>query len=316
MESASVMNSMAPLVSVGLPVHNGENYIVGAIESILNQTYRNIELIISDNASTDNTGGICQKYTLIDNRVKYYRLNDNCGAMVNHNRVLDLAKGKYFQWICHDDECEQTYIQKCVGILEENEQIICCFSVIKFIDGKDNVLRLSKNELSIFDDSRLERMKKFVDLQKASVDIFCAMYGLFRTASIKKLGPLGTYIAGDQVYLLKMVFDGKLYQLNDPYLSRREHPSTALIALPKLPHYKKYKEATRWGEAKCNPMIVLVNWKLMKEAFSYFSRYPMRILEKMKCFTVLFRLFIARWRRLLKELMMIPGQLVYHFVEK
>lgn len=316
MEYELAINSDKPLVSVGLPVYNGDNYIVGAIESIINQTYRNIELIISDNASTDNTESICRKYASLDNRVKYFRLNDNCGAIVNHNRVLDIAKGKYFQWICHDDECEQSYIQKCVDVLEGNPQIICCFSVIKFIDGKANVLRLSKNELSILDDDRSVRLKKFVNMQKTSVDIFCAMYGLFRTEFIKKIGQLGTYIAGDQIYLLKMIFEGKLVQLKDPCLSRREHPATAFVALPKLPYYKKYRVAARWGESNCNPMFLLVNWKLMKMAFSYFYGYPMLMPEKIKCYKSLFELFVARWRRLLKELLTIPGQVIYHLVEK
>ena len=69
-----------PRLSIGLPVYNGEKYLSAAIDSILNQTYTDFELIISDNNSTDKTQAICQSYAQKDNRIKYYRLNENVGA--------------------------------------------------------------------------------------------------------------------------------------------------------------------------------------------------------------------------------------------
>lgn len=80
----------SPCVSVGLAVYNGENYIREAIDSILNQTFKDFELIISDNASTDRTAEICQAYAKKDSRIRYSRADRNRGAAWNQSRVMEL----------------------------------------------------------------------------------------------------------------------------------------------------------------------------------------------------------------------------------
>src|SRR5689334_17075101 len=99
------MNSR-PLLSIGLFVYNGERFIEKALDSILSQTFRDFELIISDNASTDHTGDICQAYAKRDDRIRYYRNQKNMGAGWNVRRVCELATGKYFKWAAADDMLE------------------------------------------------------------------------------------------------------------------------------------------------------------------------------------------------------------------
>ena len=99
------MNSI-PLVSVGLFVYNGERFIEEALRSILNQTFTDFELIISDNASTDRTGEIAQAYARRDNRIRYYRSEKNMGAGWNARRVYELATGKYSKWAAVDELLE------------------------------------------------------------------------------------------------------------------------------------------------------------------------------------------------------------------
>ena len=70
-------SSISPIISVVLPVYNGQNYIREAIESILAQTYANFELVISDNASTDETQVICEEYAKMDPRIRYFRSPEN-----------------------------------------------------------------------------------------------------------------------------------------------------------------------------------------------------------------------------------------------
>ena len=87
----------SPTISVGLAVYNGENYLGEAIDSILNQTFTDFELIISDNASTDRTAEICQDYANRDPRIRYVCADRNRGAAWNQSRVMELAGGKYFK---------------------------------------------------------------------------------------------------------------------------------------------------------------------------------------------------------------------------
>lgn len=96
------MDDMKPLVSIGMPVYNGEKYIRQALDSLLAQDYGHFELIISDNASTDGTPEICREYAARDSRIAYYRNQENMGAAWNFKRVLDLAAGEYFMWLPHD----------------------------------------------------------------------------------------------------------------------------------------------------------------------------------------------------------------------
>ena len=80
-----------PVISVGMPVYNGEQYLESAIRAVLDQTCEDLELIISDNASTDRTAQICNDFAARDSRVRFSRNPDNIGAARNYNRVFELA---------------------------------------------------------------------------------------------------------------------------------------------------------------------------------------------------------------------------------
>lgn len=88
--------NQSPEVSIGMPVYNGEKFIREALDSLLAQTYTDFELIISDNASTDDTEAICQEYTAKDTRVRYVRQAENKGPAANFQFVLDKAVGVFY----------------------------------------------------------------------------------------------------------------------------------------------------------------------------------------------------------------------------
>lgn len=110
----------AELVSIGLPVFNGSKLLRAAIGMLLNQTYQNIELIISDNCSTDSTQKISEEFASRDNRIKYFRQVENIGAGRNFRFVLEQARGKYFLWNASDDLRSADYLAVNVEFLEEN----------------------------------------------------------------------------------------------------------------------------------------------------------------------------------------------------
>ncbi len=126
------------LVSIGFAVYNGERYIRQALDSLIAQDYENIELIISDNASSDATKDICEEYARIDKRIKYSRNLSNLGAGANGIKVLEMAHGEFFMWAGHDDIWDKSYISKCVSMMQEHPQSVMCCSEINFIDSKGN----------------------------------------------------------------------------------------------------------------------------------------------------------------------------------
>ena len=100
-----------PVVSIGMPVYNGEKYIREALDSLLAQTFSNFELIISDNASTDATKAICEEYVRNDPRIRYVRQSENRGALANFKFVLNQAKGEFFMWAAADDRWNEHWIE-------------------------------------------------------------------------------------------------------------------------------------------------------------------------------------------------------------
>ncbi|WNC86000.1 glycosyltransferase family 2 protein [Thermosynechococcus sp. QKsg1] len=91
-------------LSIGMPVYNGAKFIREALDSLLAQTFTDFELIISDNASTDETEAICREYAAKDKRIRYVRQAQNLGAAANFKYVLDEARGEYFMWAAADAE--------------------------------------------------------------------------------------------------------------------------------------------------------------------------------------------------------------------
>ena len=100
----------SPTVSIGMPVYNGEKYIREALDSLLAQTFTDFELIISDNASTDDTGVICREYAARDPRVRYVRQSENRGAMANFQPVLDKARDEYFMWAAANNRWDGAWL--------------------------------------------------------------------------------------------------------------------------------------------------------------------------------------------------------------
>ena len=103
-----VNRNYPPIVSIGMPVYNGEEYIREALDSLLAQTFEDFELIISDNCSTDDTSSICKEYSSRNSRIKYIRQDTNIGVNANFEFVLKQANGDFFMWAACDDYLEHT----------------------------------------------------------------------------------------------------------------------------------------------------------------------------------------------------------------
>jgi glycosyltransferase involved in cell wall biosynthesis len=117
----------APLVSIGLPVFNGESFLRRALDSLLAQSFTDFELIISDNASTDQTRDICEEYAARDPRMRYIRQASNLGGLENFNFVLREAQSKYFMWAAVDDLWDPEFILSLLKSLEEDPAAVGAF---------------------------------------------------------------------------------------------------------------------------------------------------------------------------------------------
>lgn len=127
------------LVSVIMPAYNCENYIDKALDSVINQTYQNWEVIVIDDCSTDNTAKVIEEYKTKDNRIKYHKLEMNSGAAIARNKAVDLATGKYLAFLDSDDLWFPQKLSKQIEFMEYNNYGFTCTSYTK-IDEDGNYL--------------------------------------------------------------------------------------------------------------------------------------------------------------------------------
>src|SRR5262245_10163897 len=121
------VSTIKPLVSIGLPVYNEQRFIRETVASLLAQDFEDLELIISDNASTDGTEEICRQFAARDPRVSYERSEVNRGAFVNFDRVFELAGAKYFMWAGAHDLWSPSFVSRAVGMLEADPQLVLAY---------------------------------------------------------------------------------------------------------------------------------------------------------------------------------------------
>jgi glycosyltransferase involved in cell wall biosynthesis len=114
---------LAPMVSVCIPVYNGASYVAETISSVCRQTFRDIEIVVQDNASTDGTWQILSLLSRCDSRIKLARNSINVGMAGNWNAAMSRACGKYICLLSADDLFEPLFIEFCVRSLEENSAV-------------------------------------------------------------------------------------------------------------------------------------------------------------------------------------------------
>ena len=125
---------MKGLVSVTIPTYNSEKWIAKTLDSLLVQTFSDFEIIISDNASTDQTYKICSDYASQDKRIRIYRNQKNIGAIRNQNKLRDYANSEYFMWSSSSDLYAPNYIEKCLEGFEKIPGCVLSAAKTIFID--------------------------------------------------------------------------------------------------------------------------------------------------------------------------------------
>jgi glycosyltransferase involved in cell wall biosynthesis len=211
--------SSAALVNIGIPVFNGQEGIERALNSLRNQTFKNIQVLISDNASTDNTRAICERICAEDERVSYVRQPKNLGPTANFNAVLDLSRGDYFMWLGHDDWLSERFIEVGVETLDENPDVsIACGETLYYQDGSDShrgvVMQLPQ-------ESPQERVAAYF----SQVSENGTFYGLMRRKQLAKRR-MGNVMGGDWLVVASMAFSGKVVTLPSIRVNRELGGST------------------------------------------------------------------------------------------
>jgi len=211
------------LVTVGLPVYNGQRFIAGALDALLAQTYTNFELIISDNASTDGTADICNDYARRDKRVRYYRNARNIGLSPNFNRVFRLASTKYFKWSTADDWVGPEMLADAVAVLESDPSIVLAYPKTTLIDETTGVQQRYEDGLNLLQDDPVERFVTFLK----NVRLSHHHQGLIRSDAVARTAMLRDHVASDINFLAELTLYGKFAEIPKYQFFRRFHPDSS-----------------------------------------------------------------------------------------
>lgn len=217
-----------PIVSIGMPVYNGERYIKEVLDSLLIQDFKDFELIISDNASTDSTAEICQAYAVNDPRIKYHRNKTNLGSTANFNGLVKLACGKYFMWVSDDDLWEPSFVSSMVESLDSNPDAVLSFCRYDNLFEDKQPFEFTDTWSKTVSSNKFQRIFNTCYL-KPFLGRACYIYGLVRRDVLLKIGGTETridaYRGADVVTLFHLLFYGKFITVDKIHYHRRWNTS-------------------------------------------------------------------------------------------
>lgn len=199
--------SFDPLVSIGLPVRNAGARVATPVRSVLAQDHERIELVISDNASTDDTEEVCRELAMSDRRVVYRRQPENTGMLNNFVYTMRAAHGIYFRWIGDDDELDPTYVSRSLAEFAADPRLLLVTTGLTYSgpDGKTNSARYDGSGLGSEDPVvRLVEMLRLLNQSHLLID---PLYGMVRRAPVAAI-PRRNMVREDEVFAAKLALAG------------------------------------------------------------------------------------------------------------
>jgi glycosyltransferase involved in cell wall biosynthesis len=294
------MGSDNPHVSIGIPVYNGEKYLKIAIDSVLAQTYTDFELIISDNASTDSTQQICQEYAARDSRIRYCRSEENLGAAKNFRRVFELARGKYFKWVAHDDACAPTFLERCVEALDRDDSLVIAYSHFDIIDESGQFLKHRPAGLHLESPKPEERFKQFYEalrFNEVKYSPFYVVFGLIRADSLRQTSVQGSFVSADTILLAELSLLGRFYEVPEHLLLIREHAQNSYSTAS-----AEFATLLSWYDSSKQGKFVFPYWRQWIEFFKAINHTPIGWWSRLHCYGELGGWSYLKRRVLFKEL--------------
>lgn len=202
------MAEREPKVSIGLPVYNAERFLPTAFATLLGQSFRDTEIVVCDNASTDATAEVCRRFQREEPRIRYFRNEVNLGVTGNYNRTARLARGRYFKWASANDTCHPDYVAECVEVLDSRPDVVLCYGRTRFVMDDGSEVDFD-GDFPVMEERPSERWRKVLDgLRKNN-----AINGVLRRDTLMRTMLLGPYAWSDLTTMIELSLYGKFYLL-------------------------------------------------------------------------------------------------------
>jgi glycosyltransferase involved in cell wall biosynthesis len=271
-------SGLAPKLSIGLPVYNGERHLRECLDSLLGQSYDDFELIISDNASTDSTSEICRQYEAMDSRIVYIRQAENIGRVPNHNFLIEKARGSLFKWVAADDLYGRDLLKRCVEALDEHPEVVLAHTRSAIIDESGTVTEFVRYPVA--SDSARAPDRFYSMLFDGWGD---DSYGVIRTEVIRRTPLHGSYHYADRTFSIELALHGPFYEVPDWLSFRREAPDRERSVRVRA----TYLDPRRASKIR-HPVARLYGEYLFAYVFMV-QRAPLSVAERRECYGHLVR---------------------------
>lgn len=235
-------NLSRPLVSIGVPVFNGAPFLAQALDSLRAQTYQSLEIVISDNASTDDTEALCRALAAEDPRIRYHRSARNRGLVWNHRNALSLARGDYFMFAPYDDHFAPTFVECAVDRFDREPGHAYVFGETVLIDAAGGRIGRELARQRLADPSASVRFWDVLVVQGG-----INFYGMARRDLWNRIGAYVSVPRAERIILAEMALHGtfgvlpaELYfrRIHDGQITalRRDRRREALVLDPERAH--------------------------------------------------------------------------------
>lgn len=271
-----------PKISVAMPVYNCEKYVAQSLESLLSQTYGDLELVISDNASTDGTEEICRRFATMDARVRYIRRTENFGGPGNFRYVFSQCSGAYHKWSTADDYWHPAFLEEAVAVLDQNPDVVLCYPKTRLVGPDGETLSDYNDLLHLVDDSPRVRFRELYRL----LGLCNAQLGLIRRDAMLKTRLMAQHHASDADFLGELALLGKFWLLPEVRFYRRFHPEASSWARTDAEHQRKYYDPTSTADRGMHA------WQRILFQFGMVWRSPIGVSDK-----VSLMVDVGRWTR-------------------
>ena len=269
---------------MGVPVYNGERFLARALDSLLDQTLSDFELIISDNASTDGTQAICEAYARRDGRVRYVRQPTNIGGPRNWNAVVHVAGGAFFKWASASDYCASRMLEQCVRVMQADPGIILCHGLTQLVDEQEQPIEVYRGDTSFVEDRPSERFLRVAELMTLNN----AQSGVIRLDVLRRTRLDRLYPSGDMALMAELALYGKFHLIPDVLLFRRQSAATFTVMLSP-------SERRAFLDPRAKAPIRLIRARRHIDNLVSIARAPLSMTERLRAYRYALRL--ARWDR-------------------
>jgi glycosyltransferase involved in cell wall biosynthesis len=279
----------APLVSVGVPVYNGAATIARALDSLLAQDIdpATVEIVVCDNASTDDTVDICAGYAARDPRIRLHRNPRNLGLAGNYNRTVELARGRYFKWATHDDWHDPRSLRLTVEAMESSPGASVCATGVSWVDEHGVEFERWIPSVDLATPPAHERMQQVVRTMGETHP----MYGLLRTDALRRTQGMRSFVGSDRTMIAELALLGPIVQVSDVL-----HFYTV-----SRPARQGYRPSLTYDPAN-KGRLPLRTWRLIYEHLAVVARSDLGPVHKAEVAgTVLRRFAVRDARRLAAE---------------